>query len=173
MAPRTKLTLATSVLLAMVAIVFWWPSDDTAAPATSPPAHRDASAARPAIGTVPEQSVATVERIDATPPRAQEPPAPKLPNATDAEHSVTSEVMPVKDLVFPGAGSAPPFYASMNDLVANLKEATDPNYWRDEAGITGEDSGYLAVKASPRMQQQVKQVLTDIRRLSSASGRGR
>lgn len=106
--------------------------------------------------------------------------------------AITTEIYPVKDLVFdrtqflppsirrvpsePNAtaprtateGGSPGAFIQLADLVTNLKEATDPTYWgRNGAEIDAEDSGFLAVKASPVMQQQVATVLADMRRFAA------
>jgi len=91
-------------------------------------------------------------------------------NATTAApvDAITTEIYPVKDIVFARKTAATvetrDAYMQLADLVQNLREATDPKYWAtDGASIRSEDSGYIEVKASPAMQRMVEQVLADVR----------
>ncbi|MCC7065808.1 MAG: hypothetical protein IT456_23575 [Planctomycetes bacterium] len=115
-----------------------------------------------------------------------------LGTKSQAAGTITTEIYPVKDLVFkrtqflppkirdiPGEGSDdvprtggegedPVSFIEIADLVNNVKEATDPKYWEtDGVEVRSEDSGFLAVKASPEMQKQVQQVLSDMRRFAT------
>ena len=91
--------------------------------------------------------------------------------ASSKPGDVTTQVLTVKDLVFPAAPAAanaptPPAWISLEHLAANLREATDPKYWATEGvGIRTEASGYVEVTANARMQEQVVQVLADMREL--------
>jgi len=186
MVPRKKVTVAISVVLMLVAIALLFPADAVTAPASSARSPRDATCTR-AVATLAESSVLAVERSDATPPPTQLPAAPTFPTM----------IFPVKDLMFGGGKFLPPrirmtpgvsrhdtqrpgsdrgdpiAYGNLPDLVANLKQATDPSYWRrGGAEIRSEDSGYLLVKASPEMQQQVERVLADMRALVSNRASG-
>jgi type II secretory pathway component GspD/PulD (secretin) len=115
-----------------------------------------------------------------------------LGTKSQAAGTITTEIYPVKDLVFkrtqflppkirdiPGDGSDdtprtggegedPVSFIEIADLVNNVKEATDPKYWEtDGVEVRSEDSGFLAVKASPEMQKQVQLVLSDMRRFAT------
>jgi hypothetical protein len=97
----------------------------------------------------------------------------------------TTRTYDVRDLVFPrtehvplgsnNPGKAPGTgnevaWIKVDDLVANLKEATDPSYWQSaSASIRGEDSGFVEVSASPGMHSMVQKVLKDIRSFASKS----
>jgi type II secretory pathway component GspD/PulD (secretin) len=110
---------------------------------------------------------------------------------SQAAGTITTEVYPVKDLIFkqtvflppriltipgeaaddtPRTGSEDEAVAGIElaDLVTALKDATDPKYWEtDGVEIRPEDSGLLSVKASPEMQARVISVLTDMRRFQT------
>jgi len=96
------------------------------------------------------------------------------PDAPPPE-TVTTQVHDVRDLTIARAQVPPPAndepaepYIQIADLVGNLVEATDPKYWQGEdTAIRCEESGYLQVTASPRMQGQVRQVLADLRALAA------
>jgi general secretion pathway protein D len=115
-----------------------------------------------------------------------------LGNKSQAAGTITTEIYPVKDLVFKrtqflspkirdipgeaaedtprtgGEGEDPVSFIEIADLVNNVKEATDPKYWETEGvEVRSEDSGFLAVKASPEMQKLVQQVLQDMRRFAT------
>ena len=67
-----------------------------------------------------------------------------------------------------GEGDEQVSFIDLADLVENIKEATDPNYWDgDGVDITPEESGYLVVKASPEMQRHISSVLDDMRRFAT------
>ncbi|MCA8950324.1 MAG: hypothetical protein KDE27_12535 [Planctomycetes bacterium] len=111
---------------------------------------------------------------------------------SQAAGTLTTEVYSVKDLVFqrtqflpprirdiPGEdtddiprtgaeGEDPVSYIEIADLVTSVREATDPLYWDGEGvEIRAEDTGFLAVTASPAMQAQVEAVLNDMRRFAT------
>ena len=93
--------------------------------------------------------------------------------------AITTTIYPVKDLVFSrapvdasGRGEPEGAWIQIADLIANIKNATNPNYWETEGtAIRAEDSGYLQVEATAAMQQQVAQVLADMRRFASKQDR--
>lgn len=63
-----------------------------------------------------------------------------------------------------GEGEDPVSFIEIADLVTRVKEATEPAYWETEGvDVRAEDSGYLAVTASPEMQKRVERVLNDMR----------
>ncbi len=112
---------------------------------------------------------------------------------SQAAGTLTTEIYPVSDLVFQrtqflppkirdipgedgfddvprtgGEGEDPVSYIEIADLVTNVREATDPIYWDgDGVEIRAEDSGFLAVTATPEMQAQVETVLNDMRRFAT------
>ncbi len=113
-------------------------------------------------------------------------------NKSQAAGTIVTEIYPVKDLVFKrtqflppkirdipgestddvprsgGEGEDPIAYIEIGDLVNNLKEATDPAYWEtDGVNLSAEESGFIAVKASPEMHQKVLLVLNDMRRFAT------
>lgn len=92
-----------------------------------------------------------------------------------ADSAITTQIYPVKDLVFArtpvaalGRGETEGAYIQIADLITNIREATDPQYWETEGtAIRAEESGFLQVEATPAMQQQVAQVLSDMRRFAA------
>lgn len=111
---------------------------------------------------------------------------------SEAAGTISTEIYPVKDLVFKrtqflppkirdipgetndetpragGEGEDPVSFVEIADLVNHVKEATDPKYWDTEGvELKSEDTGFLAVKASPEMQKQVQQVLADMRKFAN------
>jgi len=115
-----------------------------------------------------------------------------LGDQSQAAGTISTEIYNVKDLVFlrtqflppkirdipgedfedvprtGGEGEDPVAYIEIADLVNNVKEATDPLYWEgDTQDIIAEDSGFLAVTASPEMQAKVEAVLNDMRRFAT------
>ena len=115
-------------------------------------------------------------------------------NKSEASGTLTTEVQTVKDLVFKRTQFLPPrirdlpggdsskddtpttgseadekvAFIEIADLATNIKEATDPKYWEGEGiEIRTEETGYLIVKASPKMHKQVTKVLADMRRFAT------
>ncbi len=113
-------------------------------------------------------------------------------NKSQAAGTIQTEIYPVKDLVFKrtqflpptirdipgedtgdvprtgGEGEDPVAYIEIGDLVNNLKEATDPAYWETEGvEVRAEDSGFIAVTASPEMHERILLVLNDMRRFAT------
>ncbi|MCA8964265.1 MAG: hypothetical protein H6838_16090 [Planctomycetes bacterium] len=72
-----------------------------------------------------------------------------------------TEVYSVRDLC-----STPQPWISVKDLATNLADATGAEYWRDQGSIRTEDSGILAVTANVDMQEKVRMVLADMRKLA-------
>jgi Flp pilus assembly secretin CpaC len=68
-----------------------------------------------------------------------------------------------------GEGEEKTFFVEMDNLVLNIKEATDPTYWDSEGGgkIDQAESGYLLVTANPAMQKRVDGILEDLRRFAT------
>ncbi len=68
-----------------------------------------------------------------------------------------------------GEGEDKTFFVELDTLVANIKDATDPNYWDSEGGgsIDQAESGYLLVTANPDMQARVDKILDDLRRFAT------
>lgn len=63
--------------------------------------------------------------------------------------------------------STPKPWIRVEDLAANLADATGAEYWRDQGSIRTEDSGMIAVTANVDMQQKVRTVLADMRRFAA------
>ena len=99
--------------------------------------------------------------------------APTTADAPPPE-AMTTQVHDVRDLTLPRPQVPPatdepaePFVEIAN-LVSNLVAATDTQYWQAEGtAIRTEESGYLQVTASPRMQGQIQKVLADLRVLAA------
>jgi type II secretory pathway component GspD/PulD (secretin) len=67
-----------------------------------------------------------------------------------------------------GEGEDPVSYIEIADLETMVRTATDPTYWESEGvEIRAEDTGFLAIKASPEMHAQVRRVLNDMRRFAT------
>lgn len=118
-----------------------------------------------------------------------------LGNKSQAAGTLSTELYPVKDLVFkhtrfqapkirdiPGESNSddtprqggeeddPVVFIEIADLVTAVKDATNPQYWadaQDGEDIRAEETGFLAVKASPEMHQQVQRILQDMRRFAT------
>ena len=113
-------------------------------------------------------------------------------NKSQAAGTILTEIYPVKDLVFKrtqflpptirdipgedagdvprtgGEGEDPVAYIEIGDLVNNLKEASDPAYWETEGvDLRAEESGFIAVTASPEMHEKILLVLNDMRRFAT------
>lgn len=114
-------------------------------------------------------------------------------NKSQAAGTITTEVYPVKDLVFKRTTFLPPTirdipgesgsddtprtggegddkvsWIEIADLAESLKNATDPEYWGSEGvEIKTEDSGFLVVKASPDMHQRLQKVLATMRKFAT------
>jgi hypothetical protein len=81
---------------------------------------------------------------------------------------VVTQIYAVKDLVFQRASGEAAFIA-LNDLVANLCEATGSDYWHQSGhSIKAEDSGLVAVAASADVHCRVQTVIDDMRRFAQA-----
>lgn len=69
-----------------------------------------------------------------------------------------------------GESDAKVSYIEGDQLVNNIKEATGAKLWEGEGAGTIEylEGGYLNVKANPRVQERVRQLLEDYRRFATA-----
>jgi type II secretory pathway component GspD/PulD (secretin) len=113
-------------------------------------------------------------------------------NKSQAAGTLRTEIYSVKDLVFKrtqfvaptirdipseeqgdvprtgGEGEDPVAYIEVGDLVNNLKDATDPTYWESEGvDLRAEETGFIAVTASPEMHDRILLVLNDMRRFAT------
>lgn len=113
-------------------------------------------------------------------------------NKSQAAGTLRTEIYSVKDLVFKrtqfvaptirdipseeqgdvprtgGEGEDPVAYIEVGDLVNNLKDATDPTYWESEGvDLRAEETGFIAVTASPEMHERILLVLNDMRRFAT------
>lgn len=113
-------------------------------------------------------------------------------NKSQAAGTIVTNIYPVKDLVFKrtqflpptirdipgedsgdtprigGEGEDPIAYIEVGELVNNLKEYTDPAYWETEGvDLRAEDTGFIAVTASPEMHEKILSVLADMRRFAA------
>ncbi|MFY9344504.1 MAG: hypothetical protein WAT39_18570 [Planctomycetota bacterium] len=113
-------------------------------------------------------------------------------NKSQAAGTISNQIYPVQDLLFKQTQFLPPrirdipgestddtprtgsegddkvSFIEPADLVTTLKEATNPKYWETEGvDLRAEESGFLAVKASPEMQARVLSVLSDMRRFQT------
>ncbi len=82
--------------------------------------------------------------------------------STPRPADTVTEVHSVRDLCF-----TPKPWISVEDLAANLADATGAEYWREQGSMRAEDSGYIAVTANVDMQQRVRIVLADMRQFAA------
>ncbi|MHC5062677.1 MAG: type II secretion system protein GspD [Planctomycetota bacterium] len=119
----------------------------------------------------------------------------EISTKSEAGGSMATELKDVRDLVMPKTEFIPPtivdlpsdsiddsdvprtggesdettFFIEMDNLVEQLKDATDRLYWESDTGanLDSTESGYIIVTAGPALQTQVEGVLNDMRRFST------
>jgi len=68
-----------------------------------------------------------------------------------------------------GEGEDKVAFVELDQLVSNIKEATDLKYWEGEGvDLKPEDQGYLVITASREMHQRIRTVLEDMRRFATS-----
>ncbi len=119
----------------------------------------------------------------------------EISTKSEAGGSMATELKDVRDLIMPKTEFIPPTivdlptdaiddsgvprtggesdettsFIAMDNLVEQLKDATDRLYWDSDTGanLDSTESGYIIVTAGPAMQTQVEGVLNDMRRFST------
>jgi hypothetical protein len=108
--------------------------------------------AQPAIAELPPP---TTERVDVA--------LPQLPAPSPARDHIRTATYSVRDILWTGTEGVP-HPPDATELAVILRQATDPDYWRQgETQLADAGGGYVVVSASARMHQQVKTVLRGIR----------